>query len=91
MGGLLFSAVAKTDFEKIKPTEDNFFNYEAKDNEGNIRKMSEFKNRKCILVVNVACKCGLTSDHYKQLVDLYKKYKTQGFEILAFPANQFMG
>ncbi|KAL4459824.1 hypothetical protein ABPG74_003350 [Tetrahymena malaccensis] len=91
MGGLLFKAVAKTDYENIKPAEDNFFNYSAKDIDGNLRNMSEFKDRKCLLVVNVACKCGLTSDHYTQLVQLYKKYKSQGFEILAFPANQFMG
>jgi len=65
MGGCLFACVKKTKLENIQPSEQTFFSYEAKDNEGSIRKMSEFNNRKCILVVNVACKCGLTSDHYK--------------------------
>lgn len=60
----MFKAVAKTDLETIKPQENNFFSYEAKDNDGVMRKMSEFKDKKCILVVNVACKCGLTSEHY---------------------------
>lgn len=40
------------------------------------------------LVVNVASKCGLTPQ-YTALEALYRKYKDRGFEILAFPANEF--
>ncbi len=43
------------------------------------------------IVVNVACKCGLTSDNYAQLQELYAKYKKDGLKILAFPCNQFGG
>ncbi|KAL8556689.1 hypothetical protein ACS0TY_004223 [Phlomoides rotata] len=32
---------------------------------------------------------GLSQSNYKELNILYKKYKDQGFEILAFPCNQF--
>ncbi|RZC63532.1 hypothetical protein C5167_025286 [Papaver somniferum] len=46
---------------------------------------------KVLLIVNVASKCGLTESNYKELNELYEKYKTQGFEILAFPCNQFAG
>ncbi|KAI3977773.1 hypothetical protein MKX01_040518 [Papaver californicum] len=46
---------------------------------------------KVLLIVNVASKCGLTESNYKELNVLYEKYKTQGFEILAFPCNQFAG
>ena len=40
------------------------------------------------LVVNVASKCGLTLQ-YTALEATYRKYKDRGFEILAFPANEF--
>lgn len=43
-----------------------------------------------LLVVNVASKCGLTPQ-YKQLEDVYSKYKDKGFKVLGFPANEFLG
>ncbi|XP_078441353.1 glutathione peroxidase 3 [Wolffia australiana] len=45
---------------------------------------------KVLLVVNVASQCGFTHSNYKDMNTLYEKYKNQGFEILAFPCNQFM-
>eukprot|EP00347_Sterkiella_histriomuscorum_P002258 403368856 len=44
---------------------------------------------KLSLFVNVASKCGLTDSHYSQLTTLSGKYREQGFEVLAFPCNQF--
>ena len=43
------------------------------------------------MVVNVACKWGLTSDNYKEMVKAHHKWRDQGFEIVAFPCNQFFG
>lgn len=45
---------------------------------------------KVLLVVNVASACGFTPQ-YKELQELYAEVKDAGFEILAFPCNQFGG
>lgn len=45
---------------------------------------------KVLLVVNTATGCGLTPQ-YQGLQELYDRYQEQGFEILDFPCNQFMG
>lgn len=34
---------------------------------------------------------GFTNSNYPELTQLYQKYKDQGFEVLAFPCNQFGG
>jgi len=43
---------------------------------------------KVVLLVNVASKCGFTPQ-YSALEATYEKYKSQGFVILGFPANNF--
>ena len=44
-----------------------------------------------MLIVNVASKCGLTKDNYKQLAEISDKYTEQGLRVLLFPCNQFGG
>ena len=51
--------------------------------------LNDYKG-KVVLIVNTATGCGLTPQ-YQGLQELYDKYKDQGFEILDFPCNQFMG
>nr|GMD71047.1 probable glutathione peroxidase 5 [Ipomoea batatas] len=46
---------------------------------------SAFTRAKCF-----SSSIGLTNSNYTQLTELYNKYKDKGFEILAFPCNQFL-
>jgi glutathione peroxidase len=45
---------------------------------------------KVTLMVNVASRCGLTPQ-YEGLERVHERYADQGFAVLGFPCNQFMG
>lgn len=57
--------------------------------EGKNTTLADYKG-KAILLVNVASKCGYTSQ-YEGLQKLYEERKSDGLVILAFPCNDFGG
>jgi len=59
------------------------------DIDGNATKLENYRG-KVILIVNVASKCGFTSQ-YDGLEKLYRKHKDDGLVIAGFPCNQFLG
>ena len=65
----------------------NIFNFSCKDVSGKEINLSQYSG-KVLLIVNTASNCGFTPQ-YKGLQELYKKYSSQGFEILGYPCNQF--
>ncbi len=67
----------------------NFHQFKAKTLDGGELDFSTLKGKK-VLVVNVASKCGLTPQ-YEELQKLYEQYGGENFEIIGFPANNFMG
>jgi len=50
--------------KSIVSTVKNFFDLSAKNIDGQEVQMSSYRNMKCILVVNVASKWGLTKKNY---------------------------
>ncbi len=65
------------------------YEYTAKNIDGVTVNLSDYEG-KVLLIVNTASECGFTPQ-YEGLQELYAKYKEQGFEVLAFPCNQFGG
>jgi glutathione peroxidase len=65
----------------------DIYQFSANNTSGQSIDLKQFKN-KVMLIVNTASDCGFTPQ-YEGLQDLYQKYQPEGFEILAFPCNQF--
>lgn len=63
------------------------YDYSVTNNKGETVPMLNYQN-KVLLIVNTASACGFTPQ-YKGLQDLYNKHQDKGFEVLAFPCNQF--
>jgi glutathione peroxidase len=65
----------------------NIYSFSAKTLAGQTIELGHFHNQ-VILIVNTASACGFTPQ-YRELENLYRKYRDQGFVILGFPCNQF--
>ncbi|TVQ63069.1 MAG: glutathione peroxidase [Phycisphaerales bacterium] len=57
--------------------------------DGTPQDLAEFRGD-VVLIVNTASRCGMTPQ-YRGLEDLYREKKDEGFVVLGFPANNFMG
>lgn len=63
--------------------------HSVRDADGNEVPLKNYKG-KVLLIVNVASKCGCTSQ-YHDLAAIQEKYRDQGLAILGFPCNDFGG
>jgi glutathione peroxidase len=57
--------------------------------DGSPKPLSDYRGQ-VLLIVNVASKCGFTPQ-YEGLEALQRQYAGRGFQVLAFPCNQFGG
>jgi glutathione peroxidase len=80
-----FATTASAGAADKKPS--SVLDFHVKDIDGQDVALSKYQG-KVLLIVNTASQCGLTPQ-YKGLEEAYKQYKDKGFEILAFPANEF--
>ncbi len=67
--------------------EKNIYSFSCRLNNGEEKKLVDYSH-KVLLIVNTASKCGFTPQ-YAGLEKLYENYHNSGFEVLAFPCNQF--
>ncbi len=63
------------------------YDYTVKDRKGHDVSLKEYAGE-VMLIVNTATRCGFTPQ-YAELEQLYEKFRSQGFNILDFPCNQF--
>ncbi len=79
------AAIVSAEDAPKKPA--SVLDFHVKDIDGKDVDLAKYQG-KVLLIVNTASQCGYTPQ-YKDLEALYEKYKDQGFEVLAFPANEF--
>ena len=85
----LFAQEKTTNMQKENSPMDNINDITVLDMNNKKVKLSDY-NGKVLMIVNVASECGYTRQ-YSGLEEIYKEYNSKGFEILAFPCNDFGG
>lgn len=86
---LTFCFDSKENLNQEEKEQSYIYKFSVTDINGTQVNLSQYKG-KVLLIVNVASECGFTPQ-YEGLQKLYEEYKSDGFEILAFPCNDFMG
>jgi len=92
LGGILLgltggSAQAGQEGTMMAVKSTSLYDFTMDDIDGKPINLSQYRG-KALLVVNTASLCGNTPQ-YSDLQALYDEYHEKGFEILAFPANNF--
>jgi len=85
----LFAQEKLTTIQKETSSMDSINDITVLDMNNKEVKLSDYTGN-VLLIVNVASECGSTPQ-YKGLEEIYKEYNSKGFEILAFPCNDFGG
>ncbi len=88
MSLICLAAVAGRADEPARSAPAPALNFQVPDVDGKPVDLARAYQGKVLLIVNTASQCGYTSQ-YRGLESAYGKYKAQGFEVLAFPANEF--
>src|SRR3989338_7970037 len=79
------SHTSLADIEQLKSK--SLYDFSVLDSEGSSISMKNYSG-KVLLIVNTASYCGFTPQ-FASLQRLYERFNGQGFEVLAFPCNQF--
>lgn len=82
-------SLAVTPVARAEEEPDSVLDFTAKANDGRDVDLSTYKGD-VLLIVNTASQCGYTPQ-YEGLQAIYERYKDRGFQVLAFPANEFGG
>jgi len=71
----------------VHPVSVSIYDFEVKTIDGTQTKLDAYRG-KTLLIVNVASKCGFTSQ-YEGLEAMYRRHKDEGLVVLGFPCDQF--
>lgn len=87
--GLFFfmNCQAQNKPKKTVMEKQTIYQFKVEDLSGKQFDFASLKGKK-IMIVNTASKCGNTPQ-YKDLEAIYKEYKSKGFVVVGFPANNF--
>jgi glutathione peroxidase len=66
-----------------------FHDFNVRTIDGREQSLAAYRGQ-VLLVVNTASRCGFTPQ-YEGLEALHREYRGRGFQVLGFPANDFMG
>lgn len=88
MKSLFFLFLMMGAVKAAEASDAKIYSFTVKTIDGKEQSMAEYKG-KALLIVNTASNCGYTPQ-YEGLQSLYREYKSEGLEVLGFPANNFL-